>query len=390
MTGTEIWKTAGQGGIPFNDWMQVNSSGFDGTVYNFLPRSVIFGGSLYFTYFNALWKTQNGTTWTKINLGSSPSLLFDDSNNTNSAAFTEFNGRLYLGVANPSCGAQLWRSKATVTSNSTLSPSARFRWKNDTATNLQVDLDASSSLCPAGDTCSYAWDLGDSSTATGITASHIYSGGTYTVTLTVTDMVTGKTGTRTAAVTALPIHVKPTVAATGAPTVDLWTVTFTDASTAMPGLSIAPNGVIVNWGDGTVEKKDAGSVFTHEYKRASTFTIMHSATDSGGAVVPAIKLSSTNKYKVTVPVKFTLSGSVTNKSGIGLSNTRVTLKLNGHTVASTSTNAAGNYSFMNKVLPTRTGETYTLQAYKYKYTFPALTSFSATGTMTVPTILSAE
>ncbi|HEY3438539.1 MAG TPA: LamG-like jellyroll fold domain-containing protein [Actinotalea sp.] len=54
--------------------------------------------------------------------------------------------------------------------------------------NLTASVDGSTSADPDGTIASYAWDFGDSQTGTGATTSHLYAaGGTYTVTLTVTD-----------------------------------------------------------------------------------------------------------------------------------------------------------------------------------------------------------
>jgi PKD repeat protein len=77
-------------------------------------------------------------------------------------------------------------------------PTASF---TSTPTFLKVDLDGTASSDPDGTVAGYAWDFGDSQTATGATTSHTYAApGTYSVTLTVTDDG-GKTASKTATVT---------------------------------------------------------------------------------------------------------------------------------------------------------------------------------------------
>lgn len=57
-----------------------------------------------------------------------------------------------------------------------------------TVEHLTVALDASASLDPDGEIVSWSWDLGDGTSASGVTASHTYAAaGPYTVVLTVTD-----------------------------------------------------------------------------------------------------------------------------------------------------------------------------------------------------------
>lgn len=59
---------------------------------------------------------------------------------------------------------------------------------NSTFTGTTVTFNAAGTVDPDGTIVSYSWDLGDGTSATGITASHSYpSSGTYTVKLTVTD-----------------------------------------------------------------------------------------------------------------------------------------------------------------------------------------------------------
>ncbi|HEY3436299.1 MAG TPA: PKD domain-containing protein [Actinotalea sp.] len=73
-------------------------------------------------------------------------------------------------------------------------PTASF---TTSCTQLDCTVDGSASSDPDGTIAGYAWAFGDGGTASGPTASHHYaSGGTYTVTLTVTDNA-GATGTTT-------------------------------------------------------------------------------------------------------------------------------------------------------------------------------------------------
>ncbi|SDF12164.1 PKD repeat-containing protein [Blastococcus fimeti] len=66
-----------------------------------------------------------------------------------------------------------------------VAPTAEF---GSVVTGLGVALDASASKDTDGTVAAYAWDFGDNSTGTGVTATHQYTAaGTYTVRLTVTD-----------------------------------------------------------------------------------------------------------------------------------------------------------------------------------------------------------
>ena len=70
---------------------------------------------------------------------------------------------------------------------------------------VALTLNGTGSSDPDNDIASYDWDFGDGTTGTGATPSHTYaSGGTYTVTLTVTD-AGGFTGTATSIATVFPV-----------------------------------------------------------------------------------------------------------------------------------------------------------------------------------------
>lgn len=90
--------------------------------------------------------------------------------------------------------------QVTVTDNVNLPPSASF---TTSMNQLVLSVNASASSDPDGNITGYAWNFGDGSTGTGVTAQHGYaSPGDYTVTLTVTDN-DGATGMASVPVTAV-------------------------------------------------------------------------------------------------------------------------------------------------------------------------------------------
>ncbi len=92
----------------------------------------------------------------------------------------------------------------TVTVASVSAPTASFTASPTPVTKnvTNVNFNATASTAASGHTLtSYAWNFGDGTTASGVTAQHVFTAaGTYTVTLTVTDDV-GQTKSTTATVT---------------------------------------------------------------------------------------------------------------------------------------------------------------------------------------------
>jgi PKD repeat protein len=126
---------------------------------------------------------------------------------------------------------------------------------------------------------SYAWNFGDSTTASGsLTPSHTYAeAGTYTVTLTVTDSL-GQTGTATT--TATVADVTPTASAGGPYSAVTGTaVSFSGTATDSPADVTA--GLQYAWSFG-----DGGSSMvqnpTHNYTAAGTYTATLTITDADG------------------------------------------------------------------------------------------------------------
>ncbi len=254
-----------------------------------------------------------------------------------------------------------------------------FTWTASATTSLLVDFNAGASVCPSGSTCTYAWDFGDTTTGSGVTASHTYaSASSVLVKLTIT--ATDGNGFATTAslgktVTPNAINHAPVASATstfptgtvGNPTLVTNTsnnLFFTDTSTDPDGAADIKK-VVVNWGDGTVETKAAGSDFSHNYTRAMRFAVTMSVYDNGG------KTSFIRGYVKVVPPKYVISGKVTASDGTTpIAGAYVSLKLNGHTRSSKITAADGSYSF-----PAQLPGTYTIKAYKKSFTFsvPAAT-----------------
>lgn len=144
-----------------------------------------------------------------------------------------------------------------------------------TTSKLTASLDASSSADPDGTITSYAWDFGDSGTGTGKTASHSYlSGGTYTVTLTVTDN-SGAAGTSAAQVSVQP-NQAPSAQFTA--TVTNRTAAFDAAGTQDPDGTIAS--YAWDFGDAAT---GAGAAPSHTYAAAGSYDVVLTVLDNDGA-----------------------------------------------------------------------------------------------------------
>lgn len=166
-------------------------------------------------------------------------------------------------------------SGTVVTPPANVAPTAAF---TSSVNGSVASLNAAGSVDPDGTIASYAWDFGDSTTGTGVTAAHTYAAaGTYTVTLTVTDNG-GLTGSKTGTVTTVgtpPANVPPTAAFTSA-------ITNLDAS-FNASASADADGTITAYGwafgDNTT---GTGVTATHSYGAAGTYTVTLTVTDNGG------------------------------------------------------------------------------------------------------------
>jgi PKD repeat protein len=142
---------------------------------------------------------------------------------------------------------------------------------------LTASVDATASSDPDGTITSYAWDFGDGGTGTGVTADHPYAtGGTYPVTLTVTDN-SGAKGSATRDVVVRNPNEPPVAAFT----TSQWGMQLTadGASSSDPDGSIAS--YAWDFGDGTAP--GTGSPTSHVYATAGKYPVTLTVTDNSGA-----------------------------------------------------------------------------------------------------------
>ena len=202
----------------------------------------------------------------------------------------------------PTTGGEL---KAAITTN-TLSGTAP----------LAVVFDGSTST---GDIATYAWDFGDGSIASGISASHTYAtAGSYTARLTVTTSA-GLSSSATVTITASqsattpPPSTPPTAvisSSTAAGPAPL-TVSFDGSGSSATNATISSSSW--DFGDGT---SATGTSASHTYTSAGTFSATLTVTDSNGltgsASTPVVVTApiSTNKPPTAAISANPLSGTV--------------------------------------------------------------------------------
>jgi PKD repeat protein/Flp pilus assembly pilin Flp len=167
-------------------------------------------------------------------------------------------------------------------------------------TKLVCTVNASGSTDSDGTISSYAWNFGDNTSGSGVTANKTYtSAGTYTITLTVTDN-NGATNSTTRQVTV----------AANVPPVASFTVSCTNlACTVNASGSTDSDGTISsyawNFGDNT---SGSGVTANKTYTSAGTYIITLTVTDNNGATN-----STTRQVTVSLPVLYVcgMTGSAT-------------------------------------------------------------------------------
>ena len=161
-------------------------------------------------------------------------------------------------------------------------------------TELSCAFDAAGSTDTDGIITAYDWDFGDTGTATGVTAAHVFAPGEHTVVLTVTD--DGLATNSASSTFSVFVNEPPTAA-------------FTPACLNLDcsfdaGASNEPNGTIASYdwdfGDGTIEL-DAGATPSHSYVTAGDFLVALTVTDDDGETGDVAILVTTNLPPNEVP-----------------------------------------------------------------------------------------
>jgi PKD repeat protein len=153
-----------------------------------------------------------------------------------------------------------------------------------TCSGLTCSFNATGSSDPDGTIASYSWTFGDAAAGSGVTATHTYAaGGTYTVTLNVTD----DGGKTSQTVSVIKVNAPPVAS-------------FTFYCSGLMRCFDAhgsrdPDGTIVSYawsfGDGTT---GSGVMAHHTYAAGGTYTVTLIVTDDGGATSQTVGIFNVN------------------------------------------------------------------------------------------------
>ncbi|WP_426565843.1 PKD domain-containing protein [Angustibacter sp. McL0619] len=213
-------------------------------------------------------------------------------------------------VSGPSVDGVDWRSRALFALPGHAPNKPPTAVASVSCHGLVCDGDGSNSIDPDGSISSYSWDFGDSTPAeTGVSPHHTYStGGTYPVTLTVTDNEGASATTAPQSVTVVKPPNQPPTAV---------------ASVSCSGLvcdgngsnSSDPDGSIssYSWDFGDSTPAETGASPHHPYATAGTYAVTLTVTDNEGASTSSAPQSVT-VAPITSPISFVAAATDTKVS----------------------------------------------------------------------------
>lgn len=178
-------------------------------------------------------------------------------------------------------GATAQTTRTVTVAPANVAPTASF---SVITSQLTANFDASESKDTDGSIASYLWNWGDNTAAgTGVKPNHVYAaGGTYTVTLTVTDNLGAQTSvSQPVQVTAPAPNQAPTANFTQ--TVDGLTANLTSTSTDSDGQIVS-----YAWTFGDGQTGDTAAP-VHTYATAGTYNVTLTVTDDDGATKSVTK-----------------------------------------------------------------------------------------------------
>jgi PKD repeat protein len=282
------------------------------------------------------------------------------------------------GVKEPLLDVSTFAPKLILAGGTTTNnpPTANFSFTTGELTANFTDTSSDSD----GNVVGWEWNFGDGATSTTQNPSHTYTtGGTYTVSLQVTDD-DGATGSTSKSVTVTEQQNQPPTAGFTYNASGL-SVTFTDASTDSDGSVVA---WAWNFGDGNTSSVQSPS---HTYAASGTYTVSLTVTDDDGATGSTSQSVAVSDGSIqTITVKSLTGTSSTVNRNFWKANVLITVEpaLSGASVsgtwgdgttASCTTDGSGQCSVSRNVRTSLTSITFTINNVSltdYKYVIGAI------------------
>ncbi|MFH1150555.1 MAG: hypothetical protein V1748_08785 [Actinomycetota bacterium] len=120
-TGCEVWSTGAAGGPPYTDWVQVNADGFGAAANRSVRGLCVKGSYLYAAVDNSGGAGSVGSIWRTTAVGGPPYTDwekvcidgFGDTGNEGITSLITDGSYIYAGTRNPGTGTEIWRSASS-------------------------------------------------------------------------------------------------------------------------------------------------------------------------------------------------------------------------------------------------------------------------------------